>query len=41
MDLTTYFEKFKATKKIVEELNHTAHGHAVVKIIYKEQNIKG
>ena len=40
MDLTTYFERFKARKKAVEELNHTAHGHAVVKIICNEQNLK-
>ena len=36
IDLTTYFGKFKTTKKIVEELNHTVHGHDVVKMIWKE-----
>ena len=30
MDLTTHFEKFKATKKVVEEPNHTEHGHPVI-----------
>ena len=40
MDPTTYFEKFKAMKKVVEELNHTAHVHTVVEIICKEQNLK-
>ena len=40
MDLTAYFEKFKAMKKVVEELNHTAHVHTVVEIICKEQNLK-
>ena len=40
MDLTTYFKNIKATKKAVEELNHTTYGHVVVEIIYKEQNIK-
>ena len=40
MDLITYFEKFKTTKKAVEEPNHTAHRHAVVEIICKEQNPK-
>ena len=40
MDLTTYVDKFKATKKVVEELNHIAHGHTVVEIMYKEQNLK-
>ena len=38
-DLTTYVKQFKAMKKVVEELNHTAHGHAVVEIMYKEQNV--
>ena len=36
IDLTTYFEKCKAMKKVVEELNHTAHRHAVVKMMCKE-----
>ena len=36
MDLTTYFKKFKATKKVIEELNHAAHGHAVIKIMCQE-----
>ena len=40
MDLTTYFEKFKATKKVIEELNQRAHGHTVVEIICKEQYLK-
>ena len=40
MDLTAYCERFKAMKKVAEELNQTAHGHAVVEIIYKEQNLK-
>ena len=40
MDLTTYFEKFKAVKKVVVELNHTHHGHTVVEILCKEQNVK-
>ena len=40
MDLTAYFEQFKAMKKVVEELNHTAHGHAVVEIMCKEHNFK-
>ena len=39
MDLTTYFEKFKATKKVVGEFNHTTHGHAVVEIMCKKQNV--
>ena len=39
MDLTTYLEKFKATKKVVEELNHTAHGYTVIEILCKEQNV--
>ena len=33
-------KKFKATRKVVEELNHTAHEHAVVEIMCKEQNLK-
>ena len=40
MDLATYFKKSKAMKKVVEELNHTAHGHAIVEIMCKEQNVK-
>ena len=38
-DLTTYFKKFKAMKKVVEELNYTAHGHVVVEIKCKEQHV--
>ena len=33
IDLTANFERLKATKKVVEELNHTLNGHAVVKIL--------
>ena len=36
IDPITYFGKFKAIKKFVEELNHTASGHVVVEIICKE-----
>ena len=39
MDLTTNFKKFKAMKKVVEELTHSAHGHAVVEIMCKEQDV--
>ena len=38
-DPTTYFEKFKAMEKAVEELNQTANGHAIVEISCKDQNI--
>ena len=38
MDLTTYFRKLEAMKKVVEEINHTAHSHTLVEIMYKEQN---
>ena len=38
MDLTMYFGNIKATKKVVEELNQTINGHAVVKKLCKEQN---
>ena len=37
-NLTTYFEKFKATKKVFEELNQTINGHVVVEIPCKEQS---
>ena len=40
MDLTTYFENFEATKKVVEKLNNTARGYPIVKITYKEQHLK-
>ena len=40
MDLTPYFKTFKATKKVVEELNYTMHWNAVVEIKCKVQNIK-
>ena len=40
MDFTMYCEKFKAMKKVVGELNHTAHGHTLVEILCKEQNLK-
>ena len=40
MDLTTHFGNFKVTKKVIEELNHTVHRHAVVKIMCKAQNLK-
>ena len=36
IDLTTYFKKFKPTKKVVEELNQTSKKHAFVDILYKE-----
>ena len=39
MDLATYFKRFKAMKKVVEELNHTAHGHVVVEVLCKEEHI--
>ena len=39
MDLTTYFKKFKAMKKVVEELNQSVNGHSVVKMVCREQNI--
>ena len=35
MDLTTYFKKFKAMKKVVEELNQTANGHVGREILCK------
>jgi hypothetical protein len=38
MDLITYFEKFKAMKKVVEEFNQSTHVHAVMEILYWEQN---
>ena len=38
VDLPTCFEKFKAMKKVVEELSHTTHRHNVVKTLCKEQN---
>ena len=38
MYLTTYFEKFKATKKVVEELNQTANRHAVIEVLRKKKN---
>ena len=39
MDLTTYFEKFKAIKKVAEELNQSANGHAVVEKMCRELDI--
>ena len=39
MDLATYFEHFKATKKVVEELNQSVNGHTVVAILCREQKI--
>ena len=39
MDLTTYFEKFKATKELVEVLNRTTHRNAVVERLCKEQHV--
>ena len=39
MDLTTYFEQFKAIKKVVEELNQSVNGHASVEILCWEQPI--
>ena len=35
-----YFKTFKAMQKVVAELNHTAHGYAIVVILCKEQNLK-
>ena len=40
MDVTTYFEKFKAIKKVAEERNQTTHGHAVVEMLCMEQNTR-
>ena len=34
-----YFKKPKGTKKVIEELNQTAHRYTVVEILRKEQNI--
>ena len=39
MDLTTYFEKFKATKKVVKELNQSANGNANAEIMCRELDI--
>ena len=39
MDIITYFEQFRAMKKVVEELNQSVNGHAVVEILCREQNI--
>ena len=39
MDLTTYFERFKAMKRVVEELNQSTNGHPFVEIICREQGI--
>ena len=33
-----YLKKFKATKKVVEELNQFTKGHTVVEILCKEKN---
>jgi hypothetical protein len=38
--ITTYFKKFEAMKKIVEELNQSANGHTVVDILYREHTIR-
>ena len=39
MELIAYFEKFKVVKKVVEELNQSENGHAVLEILCREQNI--
>ena len=39
MNPTAYFEKFKAIKKVVEELNQSVNGHASVEILCWEQPI--
>ena len=39
MTKVVYFEKFKATKKAVEELKQTMNVHACMKILFKEKNI--
>jgi hypothetical protein len=38
MDLTNYFKKFKARKRVVEELNQSVNGHAVVELVCREQS---
>ena len=39
MNLTSYFEHFKATKKAARELNQSTNGHTVVEILCRDQNI--
>ena len=39
MDLIIYFEKFKAMRKVVEEPNQSANGHAIVEIMCRELDI--
>ena len=39
IDLTANFERLKATKKVVEELNRSSNGYAAEEIFCKEENI--
>ena len=38
MYLTTHTKQYKATKKVVEDLNKSTHRHGVVEILYWQQN---